>query len=341
MKVVISHGLPFSLAHGGSQTFIEAMLKNLPEAGVEVEPERWWDERQTCDILHCVGRPAIMNVRLAHEKGWRVMMTEFLEKTASRSRSALVMQKLIMRTAQKMLGGMTARMGWDVYREADALVYSTQLEWNVAQRLFDAPANRGFVVPHGLDDDALAALSRADDEEDYLISIATISPRKNQLALAEAAKIAGVPVLFVGKPFSEADPYYLRFKQMVDGKFVRYAGFVSTHEKHRLIRRARGFVLFSLSECGCIALYEAAAAGLPFLLSDLPWASVVYGHCNAARFVKLQNADVIARTLRDFYENSHRRSAPTFQVGSWREIAGQYARIYQQVCNYEVALPGT
>lgn len=71
MKVLFSNSLPFFLAHGGSQTLIESLMKALAGLGVEVEPERWWDENQTGDILHYMNRPPLFNVRAAHATGLR------------------------------------------------------------------------------------------------------------------------------------------------------------------------------------------------------------------------------------------------------------------------------
>ena len=52
MKVIVSHNIPFYLAHGGLQTLIQALMKELTLLGVDVQPERWWDPDQTGDILH-------------------------------------------------------------------------------------------------------------------------------------------------------------------------------------------------------------------------------------------------------------------------------------------------
>src|SRR5207253_8514081 len=45
---------PFFLAHGGTQTLIESLMSEIARLGVEVEPARWWDDRQRGDILHFI-----------------------------------------------------------------------------------------------------------------------------------------------------------------------------------------------------------------------------------------------------------------------------------------------
>ena len=332
MKVLFSCSLPFFLAHGGQQTLMEALMRELAGLGVEVEPERWWDQNQTGDIIHYVSRAPIDNVLLAKKKGFKIVMTEFLDQTASRSRPQLFAQRLLINLARAALPhGFTARLSWDSYQNVDALGYAVQHEWETAQYLFRAKAGLGHIIPHGMEMEAQQQLARPQAEEDYLISAATIHPRKNSLLLAQAALQAATPIVFLGKPYAENDPYFLEFKKCVDGRVVRYPGFVSTEEKFRYLRGARGFALLSQFESGCISVYEAAAAGLPFLLSDLPWASKVYGDVPAARFVRLGTPAAIAPALKAFYLNAHRQPGPTFPLLTWRQVAEKYLAVYQSV----------
>ena len=332
MKVLFCHPLPFSLAHGGAQTVTQSLMRVLPELGVEVEPLKWWDEQQRGDIIHYITRPPIADVRMAHKKGLKVVVTEFLDAPASRNAVQLFVQRIIILAARKLAGGFTERLAWDVYREADALVYAVPREWAVARYLFGAPAGRGHIIGHGLDAGAIQALSRPAPEEDYLLSIASIAPRKNSTLLAQAARLSQTPVLFIGKPYSESDIYFQQFKQLVDGKWVRYAGFVTEEEKRAFLVRARGFVLLSRFESGCVAVYEAAAAGLPLLLSDLPWATSAYPHGPRLQFQKLGGAKSVAAGLSAFYKTARRTPGTmTFPVPDWKEIGRKYLAVYEKV----------
>jgi glycosyltransferase involved in cell wall biosynthesis len=332
MKVLFSNSVPFFLAHGGTQTLLESLMRELAGLGVEIEPERWWDENQKGDILHYMNRPMIGNVRVAHQKGFKVVMTENLDLTASRSRSQLFAQRCLTKAARSFLpGGLTNRLSWDVYQELDAMVYVVEHEWATVKYLFGANPGRGFIIPHGMDDAALAELARPQPEEDYLICAATIHTRKNSVLLAQAAALAGVPIVFLGKPYAPDDPYFREFMKHVDGKTVRYPGFVSTEEKHRWLRGARGFALLSLYESGSISVYEAAAAGLPLFLSDLPWANKVYRHARNTSFVALKSPARIAPQLRAFYAQAHRQPGTTFPLLTWRQVAERYVEIYRNI----------
>jgi glycosyltransferase involved in cell wall biosynthesis len=332
MKVLYFNNPPFFLAHGGMQTLTEAVMREMGNLGVEVEPERWWDENQTGDIIHYFLRPPIVNVRAAHGKGIKMVMTENLDHTASRSRTQLFAQRCLTELARRLLpGGLTVRLGWEVYQELDAMVYVVRHEWETAQYLFHANPARGHIIPHGLEAEAMAQLARPQPPGDYLVFMATIHPRKNPLLLAQAARLAAVPVVFLGKPYAEDDPYYQEFKKCVDGRVVRHAGHVVGEAKNSWMRGARGFVLPSRAESGCIAVYEAAAAGLPLLLSDLPWANKVYDKIPSAKFVELGRPEAMARVLKEFYGQARRQPTPTFPLLTWRQVAEKYLEVYQKV----------
>jgi glycosyltransferase involved in cell wall biosynthesis len=332
MKVVFSVGMPFFLAHGGMQTLTEALMRELARIGLEVEPERWWDEKQSGDVLHYVGRPFTANVRAAHAKGWKVAVTENIGQTAARGKARLLAQRTIKELAQASLPpAFLDRLSWDVYQEADALIYIVEHEWETAQFLFRANPARGHVIAHGLEADEIASLAKPQAEEDYLVSMATIYPVKNTVLLARAAKMAETPIVFLGKPYSTDDPYFREFETLIDNKWVRYPGFATGEEKWRWLRGARGFALLSRFESGCIAAYEAAAAGLPLFLSDLAWANKVYHKIPTTRFAPLSSSEAVARELRLFYSGAHRGSKPTFPVQSWTEVARAYLGVYKGI----------
>jgi glycosyltransferase involved in cell wall biosynthesis len=334
MKVLFSFSLPFFLAHGGSQTLIEALMRELAQLGVEVEPVRWWDENQRGDILHYIGRPSTLSVRLGHQKGFKIVMTDLLDQPASRSRP----RQFVQRSFNRIFGGIvpkfTGQFSWEVFQEIDAMVYSVPHEWEAAKYLFNANPERGHVIPHGLEEAALRELARSQPEGDYLISVATIDQRKNTILLAEAARMAKVPVVFLGKPYSEDDPYFLRFMELVDDQYVRYGGFVSTQEKFEYLRRARGFALLSQFESGCIAVFEAAGAGLPLLLSDRPWATKSYPEARDIHFVRIGAAAEVALVLARFYKEAHRKPGTTFPLFSWNEVARRYRTIYEELLRH-------
>lgn len=331
MKVLFYSPNPFFLAHGGTQTLLESLMREIAGHGVTVEPARWWDDRQAGDILHFMNRPTHTLAQCARQKKFKTVMTENIDQTASRPHFDLWLRRALFEVDRTLGGKVGHRLGLEVYRMLDAAVYAVELERRVAQYLYSAPAAKCHVIPHGVDDSALEELSAPAVEGDYLISVATIIPRKNTVLLARAAIIARIPVIFLGMPYNQEDAYYREFLSVVDDRYVRHPGFVPAKEKHRLLREARGFALLSQFESGCIAVHEAAAAGLPLFLPTLPWAKDVYGHVPAAKFVKLGSPDAIAPRLAEFYSAAHRSNRQTFPVLTWREVARKYIDVYERI----------
>lgn len=331
MRVIFSHYIPFFLAHGGSQTLIEELMAGLRRRGIDVEPERWWDENQTGDIIHFIARPRSLQVKLAKQKGFKTVLTDLMDQTASRSKSLLLTQRAIIKLGERFGKSFLERLAWDAYRELDAMIFAVSAEWDTAQYLYDATPGRGHIIPWGMRAEVLESLAQPAPEKDYLISIATIAPRKNTLELARAAREAGTPIVFTGKPYAADDAYFKEFMRLVDDKVVRYAGFVDEERKRELLRSARGFVLLSQFESGCVAVYEASAAGLPLLLSDLPWARFGYPGADPLTLLPLGSHSRTVEALKTFYAGAHRLKRTTFPILTWDQIADRYIEIYKTI----------
>jgi glycosyltransferase involved in cell wall biosynthesis len=274
MKVVIDHASPFLLAHGGFQTQIEQTRNGLLELGVDVEWLRWWDDSQGADLIHYFGIPPLSYLRQAASKGIPVVVTYLLTEQCNRSDSALAMQGAVIRLIRSIPGGkgFAGRLGWESLRTASRLVVGLECEKKALEHLFEVDGGKISLVPLGLHRAFLDKPRTMSPKGDFLISTGTITERKRSVELAEMAREAGVPILFVGKPYSEKDPYWIRFLKLVDGRTIRYKSHVETPEEMAaLLSSAQGFVLFSAYENWCLSAHEAAACGLPLCLPDMRW----------------------------------------------------------------------
>ena len=75
----------------------------------------------------------------------------------------------------------------------------------------------------------------------YLISVGTINAVKRSIELAEMARSAEVPVLFVGNSYSTDAPYWKAFHRLIDDRYVHYKSNVDDRpELIRLLEEARG-----------------------------------------------------------------------------------------------------
>jgi glycosyltransferase involved in cell wall biosynthesis len=329
MRVLIDHQLPFLLAHGGFQIQIERTKEALSKIGLEVDYLRFWDSNQKADVIHVFGRCSSGYIELAQGKGIAVVMSDLLSETGSRSSMALFTQKSIIRVAQSVMPPrFLSRMGWDSFRMADAVIALTPWEARLMVNLFGADESKLHVVPNGVEECFFADPS-ADSREEWLISTVTITPRKRAVELAQAAVAGKVKVRIIGKPYSEQDQYYHQFAKIcrANPEYVDFSGPISDRkELARVYRKARGFVLFSSFESLSLSAGEAAAAGCPLLLTDLPWARTTFGE-HAVYCPLAATAEEAGRILKSFSQNIAAQPKPPPQL-HWIDVAERLKAVY-------------
>lgn len=333
MKILIDHQLPFLLAHGGLQTQIERTKTALEEVGLEVEYMRWWDDSQRGDIIQFFGRANPSHIDFAHAKGMKYVMSELFTGQGSRTRAQLGLQGALEKLIRKAVPvTFLASFRWDAYQKTDALLVGTTWEAEVARLLFSPPPEKIHIVPNGVEDVFfLDPSSQQVTRSNELVCTATITPRKRVVELAEAAILAETPLRVLGAPYGEADPYYRSFLVLAKHRpdLIRYNGTLKDRaELARAYKEARGFVLLSTMETRSLSSEEAAAAGCPLLLSDLPWARSTFGR--TATYCPIGKTASTAAALRSFYDE-----APTLPTPGkpcrWSDVADQLVRIYQKL----------
>jgi glycosyltransferase involved in cell wall biosynthesis len=330
MRVIFDHPDPFLLSHGGFQIQIEQTFSALREAKVDVEYLRWWDDRQSTDIIHYFGRPGAAYVDQAQKKGIRIVMAQLLTGLGSRSQRMLPFQRVAITLAGKTLPKMiTRRFAWEVFQKVDAAVALTPWEAHLMTYMFGAPKKKVHVVGNGVEQVFLQSTPATRGQ--WLVCTATVTERKRVLELAEAAISAKTPLWIIGKPYAESDPYAQRFLAMArqNSQIIRYEGAISDRAQlARIYREARGFVLLSTMESLSLSALEAAACECPLLLSDLPWARTTFKE--SASYCPVTSTSGTAAALRKFYDMAPQQKLPA-KPPTWSEIAGQLKTVYEQV----------
>ena len=332
MKVLFDCPVPAMFTHGGTQIQIEQTKAGLAAVGVEVEFLRWWDPTQRGDLVHYFSTPSNAYLNLARAAGKPVVMTNLFTETCNRSAARLRRQGWLVQAALKIPFGrqLKNQLNWRTYSNATHNVVGLECEKNVLQTVYRVPANKISIVPLGLSENYLHA-GQGRRAENHLICTGTITERKNCVALAELARAAEVPILFVGKPYQPDDPYWLRFQKLIDQRLVKYVPHVESEvEMIGLLQAARGFVLMSQYENWCLSAHEAIACGLPVLVPDQNWSRERFG--TAARYFSTIgfNAENVA-ILKKFYTDAAGLSAPAIKLHSWREVAAELKKVYAHV----------
>jgi glycosyltransferase involved in cell wall biosynthesis len=306
---------------------------------VDVEYLRWWDSGQQGDLIHFFS--AANNAYLLQARAVKVpvVMTQLFTDTCNRSNFRLALQGFVTRTilALPFGEGLKQQLTWRAYHNCTHNIVGIEAERHVLQTVYGVPPDRISIVPSGLSKTYLRAGHGARNEP-HLICTGTITQRKNSVELAEMAHAAQTPILFTGKPYHPEDPYWLRFKELVDGRWVKhYVVPYGTYEDSdaemvRLLQSARGFVIMSNFENWCLSAHEAVACGLPLLVQDQKWSRERFG--DQARYFKhigvsQQNVDV----LKQFYREAPDLPAPVIDLPGWTDVAVQLKAVYQRVLN--------
>jgi glycosyltransferase involved in cell wall biosynthesis len=331
MKVLFDHPNPFLLAHGGFQIQIEQTKDALQQIGVEVEYLRWSDANQPGSVIHFFGRPLASYIEFAHAKGIKVVMTELLGGLAARPAIARSAQRALIWSSRRILPkAFTAKLAWESYKMADAIIALTAYEARLMREMFDADAAKIHIVPNAVENVFIE--SAKTERGKWLICTATITERKRVLETAEAAIDAKTPLWVIGKPYSDADPYFQAFRDLclANADLLRYEGAIEDRQLlARTYREARGFVLLSSMESLSLSALEAAACECPLLLSDLPWARSVFQ--SDAMYCPISSAQRAAEELRKFYDCAPSLKLPPKPL-SWRDVAVKLQAIYDRAC---------
>lgn len=331
MKILVDCPLPFALAHGGQAVQIQQTMAALAQAGVEVEPLRWWDESQTGDLIHYFGRMPAEQIHFAHQKGFKVVITHLLTAEGSQSRSQRFVRRIFRWGAENLASRkFAAAFQWEAFKLADAFTALTAWEKYLLQYKFGAPAGKIFIIPNGVEDVFFA--SPRVERGPWLVCTATVTERKRVLELAEAAVAARTPVWIIGRAYTDSDPYARKFFTVArqNPEFVRFEGPIQNRgELARIYRSARGFVLLSAMESLSLSALEAAACECPLLLSDLPWARSAFSQ--GAEFCLVTGSTAAtAATLKKFYEAAPRLPMPARPL-TWLEVARQIQSVYEKI----------
>jgi glycosyltransferase involved in cell wall biosynthesis len=332
MKVLFDHSSPFRFAHGGFQVQIERTKDALESLGADVDWFRWWEPRQEGDLIHFWSVAGNGYLQAAQRAGIPVVMTTPFSATCNRPVARLRLQGAVIQSILKFPFARTVigQLSWPAFNLCTHNVVGLEIERQVLEIVYAVPPSRISTVPLGLSDTYLTA-GPGSRTESHLICVGTIVEWKNSVELAEYAKAAKVPILFVGKPYRESDPYWSKFKSLIDNRLVKYHSHIESEvEMVNLLQKARGFVLFSSYENWCLAAHEAAACGLPLLLPDQKWSRERFGN-EASYLAPLPGDSTNVQRLQSFYEQAPRLQVPKIKLFSWREVAGELIHLYEKI----------
>ncbi|MBU0953695.1 MAG: glycosyltransferase family 4 protein [Nanoarchaeota archaeon] len=146
----------------------------------------------------------------------------------------------------------------------------------------------------------------------FAISIG-IRPLKHPDVIVDACKQAGIPIVFIGPATpedvkntwkQEGFGWYIPNIEALKQDHVIFAGQLSAEEVLRAFDAATLYINSSLYECFGLAVYEAAASGLPLCLPDY---RSFDGFRSCALFHPCKDSKVLAENIRIYLDNHELR----------------------------------
>ena len=330
MLVAFDHHSPFVLAHGGFSIQIRSTYDALIKQGVDVSHLAWWKDGPKPDVIHYFGPCPAWYLRFAHKQGIRTVVTQLHTSLGSRPKWLHRLQSAAIGAVKWAIPPAAERLGWDAYDLPDAFVAVTAYEAGLIRTVFRSKAKRFFVVPAGADE--IFFRPDSDAREDWFITTAVIAAHKRIAELAAAARLAGIKLKVLGRPYSESDPYFAIFLREVQmsGGAVEWCGEVTNRaELADYYHRARGFILPSTRESLSLSAVEAAASGCRLFLTDLPWARSAFGD-SAEYLPDSSNPVILAEGIKQLIKGKQPAVRP--EVWSWDQVAEHLQEVYLSVC---------
>src|SRR5690349_23146415 len=190
-------------------------------------------------------------------------------------------------------------------------------------------------------EDTADVLQRLGIDNDFILSVGTIEPRKNLQTLVRAFARIGrntdhQPLLVIaGGAGWLTDDFDRLVRESDFRERIRLTGYLSDGELRALYSSCKVFVYPSLYEGFGLPPLEAMACGAPVIVSDVP--ALVESTAGAARVAAARDPDAWAKAMSDLLNDDNEREA-LIETGrrrvtelSWKRTAIKTMQIYESL----------
>jgi glycosyltransferase involved in cell wall biosynthesis len=320
---------PHSLAFGGFDLQMLAAMDAVRAHGVDVQPLDLWSRDARFEVVHLWGLGPVHSATAtwARRSGKAIVMTALLPY---RSRRAELLQRLRARFGIHALDRQLAQA-------VDVLVVVNEENAETARRSLGLPASRVAIVPHLVDEAYFSPPHSARGLDvglqDFVLCVGNVSPRKNQVGLARAARAAKLPLLLIGDVLPGDERYGVELRRVVETTdHLRWlpALAAGSDDLRSAYAQCVAFALPSFEETQPISALEAVAMGKGLLLGDRPYAAQRL--FRGARLVDPRSPDEIARGLKALVAvpSEFRPSAEPLATCRTAHVGAAYATIYRR-----------
>lgn len=305
---------------GGGEIQLLKTKEGIEKKGIEVKLFNTW-------------KPQLKKVDLVHYfsiMGDSVNFCSYVKKIGL----PLVISPIIWLGRDKEtypLAGMKA-----LFDLCDLILPNSVMELEKFSRFFKIPKEKFFVVRNGVDPSFSSRIpenlfrEKFGIKNEFLLNVANIERRKNQLSLIRAIKKMGLDLILFGNIRDES---YFN-KCMSEGKgFIKYLGYIN-HDSDTLksaYRACKLFVLPSLLETPGLAALEAAAAGAKIVITEIGSTKEYFG--NMATYVDPYDINDIHKTILRALRNKKNQGLSKYIIENfnWEKTGEQTIEAYQLV----------
>lgn len=329
MKVTFLLRYDAGLYYGGAEVQAQYTAEGLRKLGVDVEVFSSLTT-DVGDVMHCFGCLRLFNdvAQYCRHRGIPYLVSTIFY--VGLTRLGLAWRRLRATTHRD------SRLRRRLLNGASLLLPNSMAEAELVATLFRQPMAKMHVVPNGVEErfaegDPDLFRNRFGLREPFVLNVARLEPRKNQLRLIEALAGTGLKLVILGQ---EADARYAVACRRAAGSDVLFLPPVP-HDDPLLAgayAACRVFALPSLVETPGIAALEAAAAGARVVTTPVGGGREYFGE--HARYVLPSSAAGIRSAVLSAWEDDRPTDAQREHVlsrYSWAQVARRTLEGYERV----------
>ena len=223
---------------------------------------------------------------------------------------------------------------------SDRIIVNSKKEKNLLSEVFKIEKSKFRVVYNGFEPDLLNYRGKKFKKsskipinwKDYVLCLANIEPRKNQKILIEACKLNNKKLVLVGHI---RDKDYFRSLELDKNNSVIYYGSVENHsyEFFSLLLNAKCFVLASTLETPGLAALEAAALGVPIIVTSEGCAKEYFGGIDSYYDGKIGDVKELSNLITKVFRNPILGTVKINQIEkfTWSNCIDDQILVYEEL----------
>ncbi|QDC41245.1 glycosyltransferase family 4 protein [Candidatus Methylopumilus universalis] len=321
---------PHCFAFGGFELQMINAMAAVRDIGIDASPLDPWSQTNNFNITHFWG----FEISHFQTAKWAYLSDKKLIMTMLLSNYSHV--NYLRNFFSRLTGSSRLKFQMLNWLSAIAVVNSQQKKY--AHLILNIPQDKIHIIPNIVEDIFFDPPSNAHDFEidikNYILCTGNICKRKNQLLLVRACRKLGLPLLIVGSSMIGEDDYAKALKDEMSG--VKNMIWIQnlkpgSEALASAYKNCIAFALPSHNETQPISALEAAAAGKPLLLGDLPYAQQEY--FTNGRLVSPTSIDAITNGLKKIIDSPSNHLVPKEIIEKCRRanIGNSYKNLYEQV----------